>query len=186
MTPAAVAWFPPISIGHFAAILAVGIGGAALATALNLPAGPILVPVIIVMALEAATGLHLDPPPRLNALSYALVGWSIGLRFSRPILRHAVRAMPAILGSTLLLIAICGGIGAVLVWVAGIDPLTAYLATSPGGLDSVAIIAASSNVDLKFVMAMQTSRLVIAMFVFPIIARHLASRETAPSERPPA
>ena len=31
----------------------------------------------------------------------------------------------------------------------GIDPLTAYLATSPGGMDSIPIIAASSNVDLS-------------------------------------
>ena len=31
---------------------------------------------------------------------------------------------------------------------AGIDPLTAYLATTPGGSDAVAIIAASSEMDL--------------------------------------
>ena len=43
--------------------------------------------------------------------------------------------------------------------VAGVDPLTAYLATSPGGSDSIAIIAASTNVDVSFVMAMQTVRM---------------------------
>ena len=35
---------------------------------------------------------------------------------------------------------------------AGVDPMTAYLATSPGGADSIAIIAASSNVDISFVL----------------------------------
>ncbi len=172
----ATVWFPPVAPVALLATLVIGLGGAALATALRIPAGPVLVPVAGIMAIEAATGLHVDPPPWLNAISYAIVGWSIGLRFTRPILRHALRAMPAILGSTLVLIAICGLIGGALVLIAGTDPLTAYLATSPGGLDSVAIIAASSQVDLKFVLAMQTSRLVIAMVVFPIIARWLAQR----------
>lgn len=41
-------------------------------------------------------------------------------------------------------------------------PLTAYLATSPGGADSVAIIAASAHVEISFVMAMQLARFLVA------------------------
>jgi uncharacterized membrane protein AbrB (regulator of aidB expression) len=37
--------------------------------------------------------------------------------------------------------------------------MTAYLATSPGGLDTVAIIAAGTRADMSFIMALQTSRL---------------------------
>ena len=66
----------------------------------------------------------------------------------------------------------------VLVHAAGIDPLTAYLATSPGGMDSVAIIAASSNVDMSFVMALQAVRLVIVLLVGPPLARFIAQRMT--------
>ncbi len=40
-----------------------------------------------------------------------------------------------------------------------IDFMTAYLATSPGGLDTVAVIAAGSNADMALIMAMQTLRL---------------------------
>ncbi len=43
--------------------------------------------------------------------------------------------------SILLLMGFCGAIAWLLSHELGIDPLTAYLATSPGGLDSVAIIA---------------------------------------------
>ena len=67
----------------------------------------------------------------------------------------------------------------------GTDPLTAYLATSPGGADAVAIIAASSPVDMPFVMAMQIGRLFVAILVGPslarIIARWTAERDPAPS-----
>ena len=54
----------------------------------------------------------------------------------------------------------------------GIDPLTAYLATSPGGMDSVAIIAAASDsVDISFVMALQSARFLIVLLLGPSLAR---------------
>jgi membrane AbrB-like protein len=55
-----------------------------------------------------------------------------------------------------------------------VDLLTAYLATSPGGLDTVAIIAAGSKVDMAFVMAMQTLRLFTILFTGPAIARFIS------------
>ena len=58
-----------------------------------------------------------------------------------------------------------------------LDPLTAYLATSPGGMDSIAVIAASiHNVDLEFVMALQTVRLFLVIFLGPALARIIARK----------
>ena len=72
--------------------------------------------------------------------------------------------------------AFCGGLAMLISYELGIDPLTAYLATSPGGLDSVAIIAAASNsVDLSFVMALQSARLLFVLSFGPSLAR-LVSR----------
>ena len=82
---------------------------------------------------------------------------------------------PQIAAAIFALIAICGLCGAALVVFAGIDPLTAYLATSPGGADSIAIIAASSPVDVPFVMALQTARLILVLAVGPSIARFVAN-----------
>src|ERR1700754_3921905 len=97
----------------------------------------------------------------------------IGLRFTRPLLAHALRALPRILMCTVALIVACAGIGAMFVALAGVDPLTAYLATSPGGADSVAIIAASSNVDVRFVMSMQMVRFGVVLIVGPMASRFL-------------
>jgi membrane AbrB-like protein len=81
-----------------------------------------------------------------------------------------------VVASILSLIVICAGVGYVLVATAGVDPLTAYLATSPGGADSVAIIASTSKVDLGFVMAMQTARFILVLLAGPSLARFLARR----------
>ena len=45
--------------------------------------------------------------------------------------------------------------------------LSAYLAMSPGGADSAVIIAMARNVDVAFVMAMQTTRLVLVLPLGP-------------------
>jgi membrane AbrB-like protein len=73
---------------------------------------------------------------------------------------------------------VSGLLALALVYAAGIDPMTAYLATSPGGMDSVAIIGASSKADLSFVMALQTLRLVIVLIAGPPLARFIAQRMT--------
>ncbi|MBX6320622.1 MAG: AbrB family transcriptional regulator [Rhodospirillaceae bacterium] len=174
--PPAVVWFPPIDAGPFLGTLALVVFGAVLGWRLRMPAGPMIVPLFAGVVLQDAGWLSMELPPWLLAASYGLVGWSIGLRFTRPILLHALRALPRVLGCILILIAVCGGVAAVLVVAGGVDPLTAYLATSPGGADSVAIIAASSRVDLPFVMAMQTARFLVVLLLGPSLARFVAAR----------
>lgn len=172
-------WFPPVAWLPFAATIAIGGGGAFLAPRLGIPAGSMLLPLFGVIALREATPMGIELPPWLLAGSYAILGWSVGLRFTGPILAHALRALPAILTSIAALILVCGAIALAMVAFAGVPPLTAYLATSPGGLDSVAIIAVASGVDVGFVMAMQTTRLLVVLFTSPVISRYLAQREAA-------
>jgi len=179
---ASIVWFPTMQWTAFAETMALAGAGAFIAPLLRIPAGPMLVPMVAGALLHGSGTMTIELPPWLLAVSYAIVGWNIGLRFTRPILVHALRALPRVAASILALIAICGGFAWVLTWVAGIDPLTAYLATSPGGADSVAIIAASSNVDVPFVMALQTLRFVVVLFAGPSLS-HFIARRTGASDR---
>nr|WP_246395712.1 AbrB family transcriptional regulator [Gluconacetobacter tumulisoli] len=176
--PPAIDWFPATPLLPFGETLALVGGGVALARRLPIPAGPLLVPLVAGTILQDTNAMSLTLPPWLLAASYTLVGWSIGLRFTRAILLHAARAAPRVLAAIAALIALCGGMAALLVRLAHIDPLTAYLATSPGGADSVAIIAVSSHVDVPFVMAMQMVRFVVVLLAMPAITRLLARRMT--------
>ncbi|MDN5681810.1 MAG: AbrB family transcriptional regulator, partial [Ewingella sp.] len=82
------------------------------------------------------------------------------------------------------LMVLCGAMAWLLTKVLHVDMLTAYLATSPGGLDTVAIIAAGSNVNLGFVMAMQTLRLLTIIVTGPAMARFI-SRSAKPASSAP-
>jgi membrane AbrB-like protein len=130
-------------------------------------------------SLHLSGALEIELPKWLLAGTYTLLGWSVGLHFTPAILGHAVLAIPKILLSVTLLIAFCGGLAYVLTRTLGIDALTAYLATSPGGMDSIAIIAASTHVDVSFVMALQTIRFLIIVMAGPhlarLVARHMES-----------
>lgn len=180
--PAAIDWFPPVDAGPFAATLALAALGAVLGRRLRIPAGSMLVPLVVGSVLHALGLIEIELPEWLLALAYALIGWNIGLGFTRSVLVHAARALPQILLSIAALIAFCSGLAYVLVRTLGVDPLTAYLATSPGGMDSIAIIAASSDVDLPFVMALQTVRFFLVVLLGPAVARFIARRSPhAPS-----
>jgi membrane AbrB-like protein len=176
------AWFPALHPLQLALTLMIAGLGGALGHQLRIPAGALLVPMVVGAVLEGTGLVTISLPPWLLAMSYAFLGWSIGLGFTREILIHASRALPQVLLAVFVMIAVSAGLAFILVRAAGIDPLTAYLATSPGGVDSVAIIAASSGVDLSFVMALQAVRLAIVLIAGPPLARFIAQRMQRPNK----
>jgi len=171
----ATVWFPAIDPKPFAATLLIALVGAGAGRLLKLPSPYFLGTMILGTVLHLGAGIDFQLPQWLLAVSYAAVGWAIGLNFTMPILRHATRALPQIVAAILVLIAICGGVAWLISRTLGIDPLTAYLATSPGGMDSIAIVAAAAdNVDISFVMALQTVRFLIVLVLGPSMARLIA------------
>jgi len=165
-------WLSPVHWGNLAWVLALALLGQQLARLLRLQAWALLGPMLLLSALHAAGWLDIGLPRWVLAAAYASLGWRIGLSFTRDALIHAGRALPVVLTAALSLMGLCAALAWCLTRFAHTDALTAYLATSPGGLDSVAIIAASTpHVDLPFVMALQSVRLVFVICLAPLITR---------------
>jgi len=119
---------------------------------------------------------EIELPMWLLAIAFATIGWNVGLRFTREVLMSAAKAIPQTIFSIGILILFCMGLAIMLVQVLNADPLSAYLGTSPGGVDSAAIIAASTKVDIAFVMALQIMRFLITLLVGPSLSRYVANR----------
>ena len=165
-------WFVDVPWVDLVGTLALAAGSSVIAHRLKLPGGALLAPLILASALQTNGVMHIVLPPWVLAPTYIVIGWSIGLRFTRQALMQAAKALPSIFLSIACLVGVCAGIAYALTHLSTIDPLSAYLATSPGGLDSVAIIAASSSgVNIPFVMAFQTARVLIVVFTGPALAR---------------
>jgi hypothetical protein len=173
--PAPVPWFAAVDgLGVLGSLLLVLLG-MLVGKRIRIPAGTLLVPMAIGGALHGTGMMAIELPRWFLAASFALLGWNTGLRFNRDILRHAWRVLPQIIVTIVLMMAICGALALLLVRLADVDLLTAYLATSPGGVDSAAIIAASSTVDLPFVMTMQMARFLMVLLVGPAVASWVAT-----------
>lgn len=169
-------WFPAIQPLAFGATIFVAIAGARIGRLARVPSPEFLGALILGAVLHLVFNVDFQIPKWLATFSFALVGWTIGLKFRSETLRQAARALPQIVLSILALMAFCGGIAFVLANEMGIDPLTAYLATSPGGMDTVAIVAvASGSADISFIMTMQALRFLFVLIVGPPIARLVAS-----------
>ncbi|HBF30586.1 AbrB family transcriptional regulator [Rhizobium sp.] len=143
---------------------------------LRIPAGTMLVPMLSLAVLHALDLVNIVLPLWLLAIAYAMIGWRIGLAFTRRLLRHVAKATPQVALSIAILIAFGGCLAFLLTTFLHVDPLTAYLATSPGGLDSVAIIASTTHVDMPFVMALQTVRFLVILALGPQISSFIAKR----------
>lgn len=167
-------YFPPADPQNLASTAAIALAGAVLGRICRLPAGTLLGPMALGAVLNVLGLVSIEIPPVLLVASFAVVGWTTGLRFTREVLSAAVRALPASLGAITVIMAFCGALAWMLVIFLHVDPLTAYLATSPGGLDAAAIIAASTKVDMSFVMTMQTFRIILLIVAGPYVARWAA------------
>jgi len=157
----AILWFPAMPALGIAQTVVLAVVLAFVGQRLRLPGASFLLPIFAGMALAQTGWMPLYLPPWLLAAGYAAIGWGIGLRFTRATLRDARRAFVRVFASTLVLIAVCGAAAWALVRFAGIDPLTAYLATSPGGMDSIAIM-------------MHMARFLLVLLLGPMLARWLS------------
>lgn len=167
-------WFEPFDVTQFVLTLAIAASGPVISRLVRRPTLNMLLPLVIGIALQSTGLVTITLPQWLLAGAYILFGWNVGFRFTRDIVIHAFKALPVLFLSTLTLILLCGGMALALSHFGHIDLLTAYLATSPGGADSVAIIAASSPVDKPFVLTMQVARFVSVLFLGPIFSKFVA------------
>jgi hypothetical protein len=112
---APVAWFVMPDMLSLAATLVVIVLGLLLASRISLPMGSMLIPMVLGAVVNGSGVVSIELPPWLLAPSYAVVGWQVGSRFDRPIVLHAMRALPGLLAGTIGLVALCAGFAALLV-----------------------------------------------------------------------
>ncbi len=139
----------------------------------RVPAGALMLPLVIGGGLQLAGMLDIHMPEALLAFAYGAIGCYIGLRFDRQTLRYVCRQLPTMILGAVVLIVLCAACAWLLARATGSDFLSMYLATSPGGLDAMAIIAVETHSDVGLVLAMQTLRLLGVILTGAFIARQI-------------
>ena len=159
------------TVQTYAVTVLVAVLGAWAGTRLRLPAGALLGPLILGVALAELGVVQLAWPPGVPQAAYLVLGLWVGLLFDWASVKQAGRLLPFVLASTVGLVLACAALGWALAELTGIDATTAYLATTPGGIDSVAIVALGTGADAPLVLAVQMLRLLAVVFAGSLLGR---------------
>jgi len=158
-----------IDVTHLAVC---AVAGTVLARIGRVPAGALLGPMLVAIAVNmAGWSFGATPPTLLVEIAYAVIGWQAGARFTRESLRTVLGALLPAAVLVVGVIVACAGLGLVLSALTGTTALDGYLATTPGGVYAVLATAVSAGTDVTFVMAVQVLRVVLMLLVTPAIAR---------------
>lgn len=168
-----------------AAFVAVSVGvGLGLARLVPVSTFTLIGPLAVAGGLTLWGGLGAaQTPGLLVSLAMLAIGLQVGVKFTRDSVRAIGRLLPAGLVLIAALLILCGVLGWVLSQVTGVDPLTTYLATTPGGLFAVLATATDSGAEPTYVFAVQLARLLAILALAPLLARWLRTRQGAWTRR---
>ncbi|NLD74006.1 MAG: AbrB family transcriptional regulator, partial [Chloroflexi bacterium] len=176
---------PDLLTLRLVALVAMGLAVGFVAIRLKMPAAEILSGLIVAAVLNPAI-LHVpELPGSWRIFAQWIVGAGVGTMVTRESLRNFRPYALAGGAMTLGVIAAGLGLGWILAQVTSIDLVTAIMGCSPGGADTLIILAGELGADQQLVAAMHVSRLVILMLLLPIISR-VATTRLAPGKAQPA
>ncbi|MWL91301.1 AbrB family transcriptional regulator [Cupriavidus sp. SW-Y-13] len=179
-----VAQGPLISASHAGigsvAAVAISVVGCWLGTRRPIATGAFLAPLVLASVWSAAIPIPLEVPKLLLLGCFMVIGWAIGLQFRRELALPMLRSLPEMLGGILAMLVMCGLSAWLISSLSSVTFITAYLATSPGGLDSIVAVALGSHADMNFVVAVQTLRLFTVLLAGPMLAKAI-TRSAAPA-----
>jgi membrane AbrB-like protein len=171
-------WELPVHKLGFIEAIALAVAGALTAKFTRQSSAALFVPAFVGAALQGADLITIELPPLLPALAFGVIGWYVGLSFTREAFAYCLKIFPRMLAAIVAMMVMCGLLSLILaVLVPNVDPLTAYLSMSPGGMDTAVVIAATTNVSLPLVLAAQMVRLIIVMIAGPSMAKVVAARQ---------
>ena len=137
----------------------------------RIPAGTFLVPTLLYFVLGSFGITPGTWPWPVLAAAYLIMGSQIGGRFHPSTVAMIRGVILPVIGTTLLLLLA----SLALAWIVSremrISFASAYLAATPGGLDSVAAVATELRIDTTIVVSMHLVRLLFVLIAGPWLVR---------------
>jgi uncharacterized protein len=148
---------------------------------LNWPNAWVIGPLAVAIALTSLR-INLSALPEWTVhLGQLFIGVSLGTRFTPEFLHTAPRYLFSVALCGMAALALAAGFGIALSWLSGIDPATAILATSPGGIAEMSLTAKTLQLGVPIVTAFHVMRMaVLVLMIGPLFKsiRHLRARQS--------
>ena len=168
---AAVAYEPLVVLVLLTSACALGL------KRLKVPNAWVIGPLLMALALTAS-GIHLSRLPEwMIRAGQLFIGVSLGTRFTPGFVHTAPRYLASVAVCSLLAMLLAGGFGLGLAALAGINPGTAILATSPGGIAEMSLTARVLHLGVPIVTAFHVARMVVVVLAIGPAFRLLSSKQ---------
>lgn len=152
-------------------IFAAALAGGFLAARLRLPGGVIIGAMLSVLLLKYLIATPISMPKNWSFLLQVVVGATVASRF-KPEMVEQLQAMALPMLTSAIVLILCGGVLAFLFarfW--GVDPVTAYISTSPGAMTALTGMAGGMQVDAFMVLTFHIIRVLLVLLLSPLIIR---------------
>ncbi|MBF6330818.1 AbrB family transcriptional regulator [Nocardia transvalensis] len=154
---------------------------------LGLPNAALLGPMLLTMALTAAGVSHgYAPTHLLKQLLFVFIGFEVGTRFTRSVVREMARLIPGMTAAVVVLSGLVAAVALSLALFLDLELSDLYLATTPGGINAVLAAAEGMNANMPLITSVQSIRLVLMVLMLPLVMRMLRRWAPQPVESVPA
>jgi len=153
--------------------LAIGTLGGYLGTKLKIPAGALIGSLLAVICFKLISRVDWNVPKTFTFVLQVFLGIMVGASFQTDMLKVMSRVFFPVITSTLLLVGTALLISMVFTHMGWLDMGTAYLATSPGAMSALLVVALDSGKDAAVITCFHFFRVVFIILTMPLIYRYL-------------
>jgi membrane AbrB-like protein len=155
---------------QFIAALVTALIGGLIFSFFQWPIPWLLGPMTAVLIVSRFNRIHFYWPTGIRNMGLIIVGYSIGLTFTKDTLITITSKLPSMAFMTVLLVLICMGMAFIVSKLSGIDFPTALTSSIPGGLSQIITFAEESEgIDITTVTFFQVTRLLTIIFFVPFL-----------------
>jgi membrane AbrB-like protein len=155
--------------------VALAVSAAFLLDWLNFPAGALIGAMVAIAGLKLSGATVPEIPGALRFAALVVIGWDLGTKFNKQLLETVTNnLLPLVLVVVAFLV--IGWVLAYTLWKLGLmDPATAVLATSPGGLVQMGALTSEIEANAALVVGFHLLRIVSVLLSAPLVSRLAAS-----------
>lgn len=152
----------------FLKTLIISITGGVIAYLIHIPI-PWLLGSMIAVLIASSLGLKLYWPSAIRDIAIVIVGYSIGLSFTKDAIMFILSQLPAIFLSTIVVISFCVGLAFVISKLTQLDFPSVLIGSIPGGLSQMLLLGEEiKSINLSIVTFLQVSRLILIIIFVPL------------------
>ena len=158
-----------VNYGPLLLLVLLTCGGALILARQGVPNAWVIGPLLIAIVLTAS-GVHLSRLPEwMIRAGQLFIGVSLGTRFTPGFVHTAPRFLASCAACSLAMMVLGAGFGLALAAFGGINPGTAILATSPGGIAEMSLTARVLHLGVPIVTAFHVTRMVaVVLLIGPL------------------